>query len=309
MFYINIFAITSVSQEDEFSEVTRKRKKRKAISSSTLQALQKPSSSEHPPETPVRPRPSLKNMIPVIISGVDDKIKTWRQLMGELRQYHPSLKVSSVKARPKGDFVIVGDSLQDVTILQSETKMKVASGQKVKISLPKAYETNKVPTKNLVVKGVPSDITVSEFKEFLDLNKISYAKAERLKSEKDGRVLPIFQLDITDPAEAEALLSQNLACNVTGIVCKVEEFRAPISVMQCYNQYFGHSAKTCRSKQKCLICGENHSHKGCPSRESRKPTCANCNGPHVASYKGCPEYKKAGVQTTCGQQSKSHTPQ
>ena len=43
---------------------------------------------------------------------------------------------------------------------------------------------------------------------------------------------------------------------------------------------------------KCLICGENHSHKRCPSRESRKPTCANCNGPHVASYKGCPEYKR-----------------
>ena len=51
-------------------------------------------------------------------------------------------------------------------------------------------------------------------------------------------------------------------------------------------------AKTCRSKQKYLICGGNHSHKGCLSRESRKPTCANCNGPHVASYKRCPEYKK-----------------
>ena len=146
--------------------------------------------------------------------------------------------------------------------------MKAASGQKVKISLPKAYQINKVPTKSLVVKGVPTDITVSEFKQFLDLNKISYAKAERLKSKKDGRILPIFQLEITDPAEAEALLSQNLACNVTGIVKKVEELRAPISVMQCYNcQCFGHSAKTCRSKQKCLISGENHSHKGCPSRE------------------------------------------
>ena len=61
---------------------------------------------------------------------------------------------------------------------------------------------------------------MSEFKEFLDLNKISYAEAERLKRKKDGRVLPIFQLEITDPAEAEALLSQNLACNVTGIVYK-----------------------------------------------------------------------------------------
>ena len=74
----------------------------------------------------------------------------------------------------------------------------------------------------------------------------------------------------------------------------MEEFRAPISVKQCYNcQSFGHSAKTCRTKQKCLIGGENHSHKGCPSRELRKPTCVNCKGPHVASYKGCPIQKKA----------------
>ena len=262
---------------------------------------------EHPPETPVPPRPCFKNTIPVIISGVDDKIKTWRQLMGELRQYHPSLKVSSIKALPKGDFVIAGDSLQDVTILQSETKMKAALGQKVRISLPKAYQINKVPTKSLVVKGVPTDITVSEFEEFLDLNKISYAKAERLKSQKDGRGLPIFQLEITDPAKAEALLSQNLACNVTGIVYKVEEFRAPISVMLCYNcQCFCHSAKTCRSKQKCLISGENHSHKGCPSRESRKPTCANCNGPHAASYKGCPEYKKQAFRQHVVNNQKSY---
>ena len=113
-----------------------------------------------------------------------------------------------------------------------------------------------------MVKGVPTDITESEFKEFLDITKISYAKAERLKSQKDGRVLPIFQLDISDPDEAEALLSKNLACNITGIVYQVEEFRKPVSVMQCFNcQSFGHSAKNCRSKQKCLICGESHFHK------------------------------------------------
>ena len=81
--------------------------------------------------------------------------------------------------------------------------------------------------------------------------------------------------------------------NVTGIVYKAEEFRQPVSVTQCFNcQSFGHSAKNCRSKQKCLICGESHSHKGCPNKEARKPKCANCKGPHVASYKGCPEYKK-----------------
>ena len=154
--------------------------------------------------------------------------------MGELRQYHSGLKVSSIKVLPKGDFVITGVSLQDVLILQSETKMKEALAQKVKISLPKAFQTSKVSTESLAVKEVPTNITEAKFKEFLDLNKISYAKAERLKSETDGRVLPIFQhlLEITDLDKAEDLTSQNLVWNVTDIVYKVEEFRASISVMR-----------------------------------------------------------------------------
>ena len=100
-------------------------------------------------------------------------------------------------------------------------------------------------------------------------------------------MLPIFQLEINDPTENEALISQSLVCNVTGIVKKVEEFQQQISVTQGFNcQSFGHSAKNCRSKIKCLICGESRSHKGCPNKEDKKPKCTNCKGPHVASYKG-----------------------
>ena len=195
--------------------------------------------------------------------------------------------------------------MQDMLILQNENKMKAALGKNFRISLPKAYQINSSQNKCLAVKGVPTDISEADFLDFLNLNKISYAKAERLKSKKDGRVLPIFKLEISDPAEAEALISQNLMCNVTGIVYQVEEFRRPISVTQCFNcQSFGHSAKNCRSKQKCLICGESHSHEGCPNREAKKAKCANCSGPHVASYRGCPEYKKTGVQATCGEQPK-----
>ena len=173
---------------------------------------------------------------------MDKKLKTWRSVMSELRQFHPSLKVSQVKKLPKGDLLIIGDSVQDVIILQSENKMTVALGKNVKVNLPKAYQTSKSQNKILAIKGV---ITENEFKEFLDLNKINYAKAERLKSNKDGRVLPVFQLEITDPEEAEALLSQNLICNVTRIIYKVEDFRQPVSVTQCFNcQSFGHSAKT-----------------------------------------------------------------
>ena len=181
IFVINHHAIAN--QEDEFTEVARKHKKRKATSSPTLPTLQKTGSSEHPPETPVRPKPStIKNKIPVILSGIEAKFKTWWSVMGELRQYHPSLKVSQIKELPKCDFVVIGDSMQDIIILQSETKMKAAPGKNVKVTLPEAYQTNRTQNESLAVKGVPTDLTDDGFREFLDLNKINYAKADRLKN-------------------------------------------------------------------------------------------------------------------------------
>ena len=87
----------------------------------------------------------------------------------------------------------------------------------------------------------------------------------------------------------------------------MEEFRQPVSVAQCFNcQSFGHSAKNCSSKQKCLICGESHSYKGCPNKEARKPKCADCKGPHAASYKGCPEYKKQAFRQHVVNNQKSY---
>ena len=134
--------MSSDSQEGEFMEVHRKRKKRKTASSPTLppSTLQRTRSSESPSETPTRPKTStLKNQIPVILSNIDKKFQTWRQVMGELRQHHPSFRISKVKTLQKGDLLVVGDSPQDAVILQSEPKMKAALGKNVRVSLPKAY--------------------------------------------------------------------------------------------------------------------------------------------------------------------------
>ena len=62
----------------------------------------------------------------------------------------------------------------------------------------------------------------------------------------------------------------------------------------------------CKSKQKRVICGENHSHKGCPKKEAKQPKCANFSGPHVASYKGCPEYKKQAFRQHVVNNQKSY---
>ena len=94
----------------------------------------------------------------------------------------------------------------------------------------------------------------------------------------------MFQIELRDPAEAEAIISNNITCPQTGIIFKVEEF-PPGSVITA-------KISATRPKIKCVICGEGHSHKGCPNREKKQPKCANCRGPHVANYKECPAYKK-----------------
>ena len=144
----------------------------------------------------------------------------------------------------------------------------------------------KEKSKTLIVNGVPTEFTDDEFKEILDSNKLQNAKpkAERMKSRRDGRSLQMFQVELKDPTEAKAIISENFMCPQIGIIFKVEEFRAPISVLQCYNcQNVGHSTKNCQAKTKCIVCGEGHSHKGSPNREEKQP---NFRGPRVANYKG-----------------------
>ena len=106
-----------------------------------------------------------------------------------------------------------------------------------------------------------------------------------MKSRKDGRSLKMFQLELKDPAEVKVLISENLTCRQTGIIFQVEDFQAPILVRVITAKNFGHLAKNCQAKTKCVICSEGHLHKGCPNKKKKQPKCAYCRGPHVASYK------------------------
>ena len=286
---------TPERDKEGFTLVDRKKQKKRKAEHSPL--LHTPpgscsASSSGSPTGSKSSRFSYPNTVPVIFRDADPKFTSVKQVMSELSQYHPELRVSRVKDLPKQGFLIVGNTPRDVIILQNETKMKACLGKNLQISLPKAYQ-NKDKSKTLVVKGVPTEFTNDEFKQVLDHNKIKHAKAERMKSKRDDRILQMFQIELSDPAEAEAIISSKITCPQTGIIFTVEEFRAPISVQQCYNcRNFGHTAQKCKAKIKCVICGEGHSHKGCPNREKQQPKCANCKGPHVANYKGCPAYKK-----------------
>ena len=103
-------------------------KKRKASGSPSL-----------PPDSqPTMTLSSYKNRTPLIATGIDPRFKTPIQIISELRQYHPSLRVFQIRQSSKG-WIFIGD--KDFAILQSETKMKQVPGPKVKMSLPKSYHS------------------------------------------------------------------------------------------------------------------------------------------------------------------------
>ena len=90
--------MSSVSQSDGLIEVSRRSKKCKA---STFCTLSNQPKLGCPLGNPVHPKPYRRNTVPVSISGVNEKFKSWRKLMGEFRQYLPSLKISMIKELPK----------------------------------------------------------------------------------------------------------------------------------------------------------------------------------------------------------------
>ena len=69
-------------------------KKRKASRSSSLPPASQPTTS---PST-------YKNKTPLIATGIDPKFKTPLQIMGELRQYHTSLRVLQIKQTKMAGF-------------------------------------------------------------------------------------------------------------------------------------------------------------------------------------------------------------
>ena len=173
--------------KDRFTLVKggRQSKKRKADGSPLLQSPPGASSAS-PINTPARPRPSTyKNGVPIILNGVDPKFNSVVKLTSELRQSHPSLRVSKVQELRNNRFLLIRDTPRDVAILQSNNKMKACLGQNVLASLPKAYQTAKTASKTRVVKGVPTEVSEKDFNEFLNLNKIIYAKQQKGHSPTD----------------------------------------------------------------------------------------------------------------------------
>ena len=74
-----------------------------------------------------------------------------------------------------------------------------------------------------------------------------------------------------------------------------ELFHGACNITQCFKcQKYGHTAKYCRSRQRCGYCAATaHSDNKCDIRgKGGTPRCVTCNGQHTAWNRSCPKRRK-----------------
>jgi hypothetical protein len=88
--------------------------------------------------------------------------------------------------------------------------------------------------------------------------------------------------------DAERLLTSDNASFGGGaiIISPFEERRTPVACYKC--RRFGHRARDCTRPDTCEMCGRE-GHLRC---ETVNLHCVNCQGPHQASHRECPAYRK-----------------
>ena len=88
--------------------------------------------------------------------------------------------------------------------------------------------------------------------------------------------------------DAEKLLSSDGVTFGGGgiIVSPFQERRTPVACFKC--RRFGHRARECMRPETCDMCGQE-GHLQC---ETVNLCCVNCQRPHRASHRECPEYRK-----------------
>jgi hypothetical protein len=150
------------------------------------------------------------------------------------------------------------------------------------------YQPKEERAYRIVLKYVHHSVNTDDIAAELE------AKGHRIRQIINGRhwktkePLNIFFIDLepadnnTDVFKIQRLLNQSV---------NIETPRRYSGIVQCTRcQQYGHSKTYCNKPYVCVKCGGKHNTVDCKKPRDAPATCALCNGPHTANYKGCDFY-------------------
>lgn len=180
-----------------------------------------------------------------------------------------------------------------------------------------------------IIKLMPADIdSYKTIRDNLILNNINHY-TYKLKSERAYRVVirGLHATESTDIIKEELQAKGHLVRQIVNVLHRVTKEKLPLyfidlephinnkdvfnikyinnvkvtieapykkkEVLQCKRcQRFGHSKNQCFRPFRCVKCGNDHPTNTCTKTPDTEAACANCQGKHPASYKGCMKYKQ-----------------
>lgn len=160
--------------------------------------------------------------------------------------------------------------------------LKTLGGVEVETVIPSMYLRHEAK-----IRGVPYHFTNEELtRYFAHAGVVSARRQLTVKRLHDGSFEEYPRSSVVLAFKPDATLPRMLELGPDRFI--VEEYiEAPMQCFKCLR--FGHTARNCVSVSRCKNCGARYCQEEC---ERKSPLCANCFGPHQATYVGCPRRRE-----------------
>lgn len=267
--------------EDNFEEITSKRKSKKRKTRASIESLGAQESDSNTSYVEARTNPSTPH-----------KFQNLKLLIVPIDSKKSITKINPMKIAQQLDRITKNDSVRSIKPVRNGILVDCKHIKQYNL-LSQIQEIENTPVKiqkrqtlvKGVIKGVSTDIEEPDIVKELTAYKVTYAKRMTRKSSDKKDNIPLKTVILTFD-------SKQLPKDITLWYQKFEVRQYIPPVPRCYNcQRMGHTAGICQSKQRCVRCGESHSFEECNKKE--QPKCLRCNGNHSAAYDGCIEIQKA----------------
>ena len=234
-------------------------------------------STQHQNSSKAKP----KKIPPIVVYGEVTKMENITK-MQENMQGKINLKCKPNKT------IIFTENYEDYAVVEKEILESALEYH--------TYTKEKDKVLKLVLKGLPTKVSINFIKEELKSNNIQAVEVKQMikKSQENGgeeTKIPVFIVTFPPNTQIKNVVQVRRLCYC---VIRWEKFKNTRNVIQCYNcQAFGHISNNCHKKPKCMKCAGDHNSRDCLIKEKiKKPKCVNCDGDHVASDVSCSEYLK-----------------
>lgn len=99
------------------------------------------------------------------------------------------------------------------------------------------------------------------------------------------RPLNMFTLCFDSKENIDSIYKINQILKQIIKICPMKTSKLVPQCKRC--QEFGHTKNNCHKGPRCVKCGQEHLTVDCKKPKEVRPKCANCQGEHTASYRGC----------------------